>query len=521
MLLKSHLSRLMLVALASCLLSADPLTVGQARAAALNVGSCGGSDQPADGPQCRKPHASHRSPNVLFFLVDDLGWKDIGCNGSSFYETPHIDQLADSGMFFSNCYAASPVCSPTRASILTGKYPNRFQITTYINPRGSNQPENWKRDTPLLPSAYRDHLPLEEVTLAEAFRQAGYRTFFAGKWHLGGTGFLPQDQGFDVNVGGHAAGGPYGGKKYFSPYGNPQMEDGPEGEHLPDRLASEAISFIDDCQGEPFFAYVSFYSVHTPLIARDDLKSKYQTKAKQPQFEQTEWGRERNRKVRLTQNHATYAAMVEAMDLAVGKVLGHLQKSGLDDNTIVVFMSDNGGLSTSEGHPTSNLPLRGGKGWLYEGGIREPMIIRWPGVAQAGSNCDHPVISTDFYPTLLQATGRPLQPQQHRDGVSLVPLLQGKSTLPGRALYWHFPHYGNQGSSPSAAVQDGGLKLIRDFETGQHQLFNLTDDQGEKNNLANQQAHAADRNRLASILDQWLEETDSRFPTTNLNYRSN
>jgi arylsulfatase A-like enzyme len=357
-------------------------------------------------PQARGRASSvtKRRLNFVFFLVDDLGWIDLGCFGSSFYETPNVDKLCASGMRFTNAYAACPVCSPTRASILTGKYPQRVGITDYINPGGGNQPENWRRKTPLLPAAYQDRLAHKEVTISEALKEAGYATFFAGKWHLGPEGFWPEDQGFDINKGGCERGGPYGGKKYFSPYGNPRLQDGPEGEHLPDRLALETVTFIEAHRNEPFLAYLSFYSVHTPLMARPDLEQKYREKAKSVKLDGPAWGKERSRKVRLVQNHAVYAGMVEAMDNAVGKVMSALDRLNLIRDTVIIFMSDNGGLSTSEGHPTSNLPLRAGKGWLYEGGIREPMIIRAPGLTKPNSICSEPVSSIDLSFGIIRIT---------------------------------------------------------------------------------------------------------------------
>ena len=471
-------------------------------AAALATGSSGS----------RRPVlAAPRRPNFVFFLVDDLGWTDLGCFGSTFYETPNVDRLAAEGMRFTSAYAACPVCSPTRASILTGKYPARMATTDYF---GARQPEKWERNTPLLPASYLDRLPHEETTLAEAFKEAGYATFFAGKWHLGPERFWPETQGFDVNRGGIARGAPYGGKKYFSPYDNPRLEDGPDGEHLPDRLAQEAVRFIDEHKKEPFLAYVSFYSVHTPLMAREDLKRKYAEKRKQAPPEA--WGQEGERKVRLTQNHATYGGMVEAMDLAVGKVLDALDDMDLSGNTVVIFMSDNGGLSTSEGHPTCNLPLRAGKGWLYEGGIREPMIVKWPAVSQAGAVCGTPVISTDFYPTMLDMAGLPLRPEQHCDGLSIKSLLQGIA-MPERAMYWHYPHHGNQGGSPSGAVRLGDWKLIEFFGAGRLELYNLGDDIAEKNDLA--EAMPGKTRELATMLHAWQREVGARFPTANPAYR--
>ncbi len=457
-------------------------------------------------------------PNFVFFLVDDLGWRDLGCYGSTFYETPNVDQLAASGMRFTNAYAACPVCSPTRASIVTGKYPQRVGVTDYINPAGRNQPQAWRRNTRLLPAPYRDRLALGEVTIAEALKQAGYATFFAGKWHLGPEGFYPENQGFDINRGGCERGGPYGGKKYFSPYGNPRLSDGPPGEHLPDRLATETCRFIEANRKGPFLAYFSFYSVHTPLMAREDLKRKYQQKAARLHVDGPIWGQEGSRKVRLVQNHAVYAGMVEAMDLAVGKVLAKLDELNLADNTVVFFMSDNGGLSTSEGHPTSNLPLRAGKGWLYEGGIREPMIIRWPGVTEPGSVCNEPVVSTDFYPTILQIAGLPPRPEQHCDGVSLVPLLRGEGHLPPRPLFWHYPHYGNQGGAPGGAVRVGPWKLIEWYEDGRVELFHLDNDLSEQHNLAEE--HPEKVRELLALLRTWRKEVGAVMPTENPNYRS-
>jgi arylsulfatase A-like enzyme len=451
-------------------------------------------------------------PNVVFFLVDDLGWRDLGCFGSTFYDTPNVDRLAATGMRFTQAYAACPVCSPTRASIMTGKYPQRTGITDYIATNRSNQPEKWSRRTRLLPAPYSDRLALGEFTLAEAVKKGDYATFFAGKWHLGPQGFYPENQGFDVNKGGLEWGSPSGGNHYFSPYGNPKLPDGPRGEHLPARLAAETAAFISAHRDRPFLAYLSFYSVHVPLMARDDLREKYEAKAKTVKNAGPEWGHERKQRVRLVQNHAVYAAMVEAMDQAVGTVLKKLDELGLADRTIVIFMSDNGGLATSEGHPTCNLPLRAGKGWLYEGGIREPMIIRAPGVTAAGSTCDTPVISMDFYPTILELAALPAEPDQHRDGRSLVALLQGRPLDRG-PLFWHYPHYGNQGGAPAGAVRDGDWKLIEWYEDGSRALFNIHEDVGEKHNRS---ADRPDKVReLAAKLDVWRRDVGAVMPSPN------
>jgi len=449
-----------------------------------------------------------QKPNFVFFLVDDLGWTDLNTFGSSFYDTPNCDRIAATGMKFTNAYAACPVCSPTRASIMTGRYPTRTGVTDYI---GAPAGKAWRRNTRLLPAIYTRQLELKEFTIAEALKQNGYATFFAGKWHLGNKGFWPEDQGFDVNMGGHHRGGPYGGKKYFSPYGNPRLTDGPDGEHLPDRLATETVKFMSANKDKSFLAYLSFYSVHTPLIARKDLTQKYQARKKERGLE-AKWGQEHNRKVRMVQEHAVYGGMVEAMDTAVGKVLDGLKKLKLEENTVVFFMSDNGGLSTSEGHPTSNLPLRGGKGWMYEGGIREPMMVRWPGVTQPGSVNDTPVTSTDFFPTILEMARIELELPLPIDGVSFTSALRGEKHNRG-AMYWHYPHYGNQGCAPTAAVREGDWKLIEWYENGKLELFNLKEDIAEKNDLAKK--HPDKVKILAAKLANWRKHTGAVMPALN------
>lgn len=452
--------------------------------------------------------------NFLFILVDDLGYMDVGFNNpETFYETPNINKLAGESLIFTNAYAACPVCSPTRASIITGKYPARLATTDFF---GAPQPDEWNRNTKMLPAPYRERLPLEEITLAEALKSQGYRTFFAGKWHLGEEGYWPEDHGFDINKGGWRLGGPYGGNKYFSPYGNPRLEDGPEGEHLPDRLASETAKFIEENRDSIFLAYLSFYSVHTPLIGRPDLVQKYEQKREQMDITDSIWGREGYRKVRLVQEHAVYAAMVEAMDQAVGKVLNKIEELGLENRTVVIFMSDNGGLSTSEGHPTSNLPLRAGKGWLYEGGIREPMFIKWPANAGMGKKEDTPVISTDFYPTILEMAGIEMNENQAPDGISLVSLLKNGEKPGPRELYWHYPHYGNQGGTPGAAIRSGNYKYIEFFQDKSPELYDLSRDASEKYNLINSLPDVAED--LKMKLHHWQQELGARFPLVNNNF---
>ena len=461
---------------------------------------------------CGCAQALETRPNIVFFLADDLGQRDLGCYGSTFYETPNLDRMAREGAQFTDAYAACPVCSPSRASILTGQWPQRIGITDYIG--APLTPQQWKRNTQLLPAPYTDRLALNAPTLAKAMKAAGYATFFAGKWHLGPEGWWPENQGFDINMGGVDRGGPYGGNKYFSPYDNPRLPDGPAGEHLPDRLASEAVKFIEANQARSFLAYFSFYSVHTPLMAREDLRKKYEEKRARLGLG-AKWGREEPRDVRLVQEHAVYAGMVEAMDLAVGKVLAKLDELGLRENTLVIFTSDNGGLSTSEGSPTSNLPLRGGKGWMYEGGIREPMLVRWPAVVPPGSVVATPVSSPDFFPTLLEAAGAQPQPGQVLDGASLLPVLKG-GTLPERALFWHYPHYGYQGGAPAAAIRRGDWKLIEWQEDGRAELFNVAHDLGEQTDLAAKEPQRV--TRLRDELHAWQKEVGAKSPIPNLNY---
>lgn len=467
------------------------------------------------GPRTAQAGQQKEMPlNFVFFLVDDLGWKDLGCYGSTFYETPNVDALAARGMRFTDAYAACPVCSPTRASILTGKYPARIDTTDYFGaaqPDKLEQRKNYRK--PLLPARYVDRLPLDEVTIAEAFKQAGYATFFAGKWHLGPPGFWPEQQGFDVNKGGITRGGPYGPGKYFSPYGNPRLKDGPPGEHLPQRLANEAVKFLEDVGEKPFLLYLSFYSVHTPLMTRPELKAKYQAKAKSVDHRGPRFIPEGKRQARQVQDHAVYGGMVEAMDEAVGTVTRALERLGRIGGTAIIFMSDNGGLSTSEGSPTSNVPLRAGKGWLYEGGIREPMIMVWPGRVEPGSVCRAPVISTDFYPTMLAMAGLPLRPKQHVDGLSMLPLLLQSGAIRRDAIYWHYPHYGNQGGSPGSAIRDGDWKLIEFFEDSRLELYNLREDIAEKRNVVDE--HPDRAAAMHTKLKSWRRDVGAKLPSPN------
>lgn len=440
-------------------------------------------------------------PNVVFILADDLGQMDIGAfNPKTFHETPNIDALARRGMKFTQGYAACCVCSPTRGSILTGKYPPRFGVTNFI-PGG--------RSGKLLPAPNAGHLPLEEVTIAESFRDAGYATFFSGKWHLGGAGFLPGNQGFAADAGGDT--GPKRASKPSDPKAGPGAIDPKSDPKRTDLITQEAIAFIEQNKGRPFFAYLPFNAPHVPIGARADLVAKWQEKAKQAPTD--EWGQERANKVRLVQNDPVYAAMLEQLDTGIGRVIAALEKNGLTENTIVVFMSDNGGLATAEGHPTSNLPLRAGKGWPYEGGVREPMIVVVPGMTKPGTTCDSPVISTDFYPTLLQLAGLPLKPEQHLDGVSFLPLLKGEAMQRGKPLFWHYPHYANQGGAPNGVIRDGDWKLIEWYEDGALELYNIPRDIGEKNDLAARQPDKV--KELHARLVAWRKEVGALMPTPN------
>jgi arylsulfatase A-like enzyme len=462
-----------------------------------------------------------KRPNIVFILIDDMGWKDLACTGSEFYETPNIDRLCAEGMRFTDAYASCPVCSPTRASILAGKYPARIGVTNYIGEDHAANPPRGR----LIDAPYTDHLPIEEVSLATALREGGYRTWQVGKWHLGGPDFYPEKHGFDVSIGGCEWGHPRGG--YFAPYGHLRMPQGPEGEYLTDRLTAEACDLIRQPDERPFFLYLSHYAVHTPIQAPAELIRKYEAKAKAmgldqvPTFEEGEAFpclHKKGRRVRrrLVQSDPAYAAMVENLDWNVGRVLAALDVTGPAENTIVIFTSDNGGLSTAESSPTCNLPLSEGKGWMYEGGTREPLFVRWPGVIEPASVCTTPMSSPDFYPTLLEAVGLPLRPEQHVDGVSLGPLLRQTGDVPDRPLFWHYPHHGNQGGSPGCSVRCGDWKLIEFFEDGARELYNLREDEGETNNLAESEPEKVAE--LAATLATWLADVEAKIPQPDPNF---
>lgn len=449
-------------------------------------------------------------PNVVLILMDDMGAHDLSIEGSTFYESPNIDKLAKSGMRFTQGYATCRVCSPSRASIQLGQFTATHGITDWI---GARTGMAWKRDDRVLPAEYVPHLPHEDISLAEAMLEGGYQTFFAGKWHLGDEGSFPTDHGFQINKGGHHRGSPPGG--YFSPFKNPVLDDGPAGESLPLRLASETVDFIKSSKDKPFFAMLSFYSVHGPVQTTKELWAKYQKKAESLPEREERFKVDRTMPVRQVQDHPVYAGMVEITDDAVGMVLDALDELSLADSTVVIFTSDNGGVSSGDAFATSNLPLRGGKGRQWEGGIREPFYIRYPTVTKPNSTCDVPVTGADFYPTILDLCGLPLRPKQHVDGTSLVPLMNGKS-IPDRPLYWHYPHYGNQGGEPGSIIRVGDWKLIHYYEDGRNELYNLVTDPTEEIDVAF--SYPARTTRMWNQLDDWLTSVDAKRPKPDPRY---
>lgn len=495
-----------------------------------------------------KPANEGRPPNIVFFLVDDLGWSDTGCYGSKFYDTPNVDRLAEQGVRFTQAYATCHVCSPTRASLMTGKYPARLQLTDWIPGRRDHAFQR------LLTPRNLQKLPQEEHTIAEVLKSHGYRTAIFGKWHLGDGDSAPTAHGFDVRVPDWDGCCPRGG--YHAPF----KMDGitfNDGDYLTDRLTDEALEFIEGNSAQSFFLYLSHFAVHDPIQGRPDLVEKYRAKrptaeaAPQPPFilegnpddgisltrnqldeliqKPSHQGHkvlpQRTVKIKQGQDNIQFAAMVEAMDESLGRVVEKLEALDLTDNTIVIFYSDNGGMSAGNwGNPkrvvsdaaidltyaTSNLPLRGAKGWLYEGGVRVPLIVKWPGKGRLGAICHEPVTSPDFYPTLLEMCGLPAKPEQHIDGVSFAAAVKGDD-FRRDAIYWHFPHYSNHGmQSPCGAVRHGDYKLIEYFENNTVQLFDLKKDPGEQNDLARQQTDTA--KQLTAMLHAWRKEVGAKMP---------
>jgi arylsulfatase A len=493
-------------------------------------------------------------PNILFILIDDMGWSDAGCYGGSSYDTPNIDRLAGQGVRFTQAYAACSVCSPTRASIITGKYPARLHLTDWLPGRKDYSFQELQNPE------INQHLPYDISTLPGILKENGYQTAIFGKWHLGEDSASTQRQGFDLHLPRWNQGWPNG--TYFSPYHMEGLEGGPDGEYLTDRLTDETLKYIDEHKDNPFFIYLAHFAVHDPIMGRPDLVDKYREKLKSGEgpggvpfilegnpdspdplsretldrlineapYQGYSLLPRRTVKIKQQQDNPEFAAMVESVDQSVGRILYKLRELGLEENTIVVFFSDNGGMSAANfGNParkikesaldkaysTSNLPLRGGKGWFYEGGIREPLIIKWPGHEKAGSVCEVPVISVDFLPTLLEMAGIPFNPEKLvLDGESLVPLLKGEEPKQDRPIFWHFPHYSNHGQqSPCGAVRFGDFKLIEYYENYSVQLFNLADDPGEQNDLSDS---LPDKGKeLREMLHRWRQDVDAQMMPPN------
>lgn len=435
--------------------------------------------------------AAQKRPNIIFFLVDDLGWSDFGCYGNRVYETPNIDQFAGESLRFTNAYAACPVCSPTRASIMTGKYPPRVGLTDWIP--GMKPRPNSRLTTPPVP----EQLALEETTIPEYLKPLGYRTASIGKWHLGGAGFGPLNQGFDVNIAGNHMGNP---GRYFGPFNFPNLQGGTSNDYITEKLSDAADEFIESCAGKtPFFLYFAEYAVHTPLQARKEAIEKYRRKFGDKDFP-----------------NATYAAMVESVDIALGRVRMKLRDLRIEKDTIILLTSDNGGLlveGRGRAPVTDNSPLRAGKGHVFEGGIREPLIVNWPGVTRPGSVCDVPVSSIDYLPTIMEMAGGQAPARGSIDGVSIAPVLRGKPKLDRDALFWHYPHYSPQGGVPASAIREGDWKLIEFFDDGRLELFNLKDDPGERRNLVRVNASVAAR--LNSRLKEWRRSVHAVLPEPN------
>ncbi|SMC80043.1 Arylsulfatase A [Cellulophaga tyrosinoxydans] len=468
---------------------------------------------------CKKNKETQKQiakPNILFILVDDLGYHDLGITGSTFYETPNVDKLANEGMMFTQGYAASSVCSPSRASIMTGEFTARHGITDWIGAKSGEEWRTRKRHDKMLPADYLQTLPEEDVTIAEAFKSNGYKTFFAGKWHLGGEGSYPENHGFDINIGGIEAGSPNGG--FFAPWNNPKLANKIPGENLSMRLAKETANFINKHKDTTFFAFLSFYAVHAPIQTTEAKWKKYRDKADSMGIVETGYKMERVLPIRQVQDNPIYGGLVETMDDAVGVVLKALKDNGLDKNTIVVFTSDNGGVASGDNYSTSNLPLRGGKGYQWEGGIREPFFIKVPWLKNEISKTEIPVINTDFYPTLLDLANIPLKPEQHKDGISLKPILEGKQLNFNRPLYWHYPHYGNQGGEPVSIIQENNWKLIHYWEDGHQELYKLPSTEIDNLNVISRHSELAEK--MGRALMNWLHNVGAKYPVLDSEYNA-
>lgn len=476
-----------------------------------------------------KAQQKSSQPNIIVILADDLGWKDLGCYGSGFYETPHLDKLAASGVKFTQAYSTSPVCSPTRASILTGKYPTKTGITDWIKGRQENgKAKSYEK---LVSPATAYQLSLDENTISEYALANGYTTFFAGKWHLGEEEkYWPEAHGFSTNIGGWSSGSPTGRKNdttggFFTPYKNPRLPDGPLGEYLTDRLTNECLKFINQKKDTPFFLFYSLYAVHNPMQAPADLINKYKLKKGRSASDTTTrfnnneaWMQyESGWKNRLIQDNPVYAAMVENMDWNIGRLISKLEELKLLHNTLIIFTSDNGGLSTAEGSPTSNIPLRGGKGWLYEGGIRVPFILYWKGKVEAGTISDLLIHSGDVFPTLASVVNRSYKKSEDIDGENILKMITEYQRYKNRTIIWDYPHYSNQGGKPGAAIRQGKYKLIYQFDDHSTELFNLDADISEQKNIASE--YKAKSRTLRKKLLRWVKQNSGDRFKQNPGYR--
>jgi len=460
--------------------------------------------------QCTEPL---QKQNFVFILVDDLGWTDVGYNGSEFYETPHLDQLSKKSVRFTNAYAGGSVCSPTRAAIMTGMHPARLNITDWIPGRNDDGKK-------LVGPQDLHELPLDRITIAERLVEDGYSSFFAGKWHLGAEGYYPEDQGFDENHGGHDKGAPPGG--YYSPYQNPKLSDGPEHEYLPDRLTNESITFLDRKGETPFFLFLSFYTVHTPIQASMKHIDKFEQKLMKLGNPELNEKQEGSGITRLSQNDPAYASMVYAMDENIGRLIQALKEKNLYENTTIIFTSDNGGLSTllkdyNKPGPTSVLPLRGGKGWLYEGGIRVPLLIKPAQYQGKGTIVSEPVISQDFLPTICHLADIDID-DTHLDGKNIDLLFSEDrtSSFHRDELFWHYPHYHGSGWTPGAAIRKGDWKYIEFYDSGVSELYNLKDDISESTDLSESEPDIVKALRLR--LRELQAEVNANEATLNENF---
>ncbi len=457
-------------------------------------------------------------PNIIVIMLDDMGWKDLACTGSTFYETPNIDRLASEGMIFTNAYAACPVCSPSRSSYLTGNYPVSTGVTDWID-MGNFHPICAK----MVEAPYQKHITLGTPTIASILHEQGYATWHVGKWHLGGEEYYPEKFGFEKNIGGCFWGHPKHG--YFSPYNHPTLPDGPDGEYLTDRLTDEAIKLIASEDDRPFYLSFCHYCVHEPIQAKEKDIAYFRAKAEKMGLsdqdaivtgEPIPSNHSCNVERRMYQSNAEYAAMIWNLDENTGRLMDALKQYGKADNTAIIFTSDNGGLSTAEGSPTCNLPAREGKGWMYEGGTRVPFFIWYPSKIKAGSCCRTSITTPDLCPTILDLAGAAEKTPDNLDGICITPLFEGNA-LPERPIFWHYPHYGNQGGTPGSSVILGKYKYIEFFEDGHGELYDLETDFNELHNLVSEMPEKS--KQLRTLLHGWQSDHHAKFPTLNPNYK--